>query len=439
MDWLTTYLWEVLLLYGEMAPYLVVGFVLAGLLHAFIPKKAVVKHLGKDSVSSAIKGAVLGVPMPLCSCGVVPTAIGLRKRGASRSATVAFLIATPQTGLDSMAVTYGFFGWTMAVFCAVSTFISGIVGGISVLLFGKKQAVEEKWEQDYIAKEDALVGEPKSKTFFEKLAGGMRFAFIELLGDIAFWLVIGLFIAGVISLAMPDDFLSGKLGTGLSGMLIMLAFGMPLYVCSSASVPIAAVLMTKGVSAGAAFVFLMTGPATNAATMMIIARVMGMRILLLYLGTLAILALSFGGLLDYLLGTTSLTITPVTLHDHGTISWVAWASMIFLSALILRHFVKSNMRRFSKNKSATADLTLEIEGMTCSHCVKTVSDSLKNVRGVDNVTITLENGRAEISGTDLEQNKLADAVRGVGYRVKGDEKKLVSLSSFQSSSKNESN
>lgn len=406
-------------LYLEMAPYLLLGFSLAGVLHAFVPRKAVGRHLGGENLISSFKAAVLGVPMPLCSCGVIPTGVGLRKRGASRAATVSFLISTPQTGVDSILVTYGFFGWAMAIFRPIAAFISGVLGGVAVMLV-KPGAREEEWMKHHLHSEDALAEADARRSLTDKLRMGYRFAFKELLGDIAFWLVIGILVAGVISTVVPDDFFAGNLGHGIGAMFVMMAFGLPLYVCSTASVPIAAVLMSKGISAGAAFVFLMTGPATNAATMLVIARALGGKVLGVYLASIAGFALLFGLGLDYLLANTALSVTmPEHLHEHGP-AWWQLASAAALGYFILRYYFFKLQRRFGAAPIAMSnEHQLLIEGMNCSHCVKNVKDSLEKVAGVTACEVNLEKGTATVQADNVERATLAAAVEGAGYRVKG--------------------
>jgi hypothetical protein len=420
MNLLLDFLRESVFLFAEMAPYLTLGFVLAGLMHAFVPRKAVAKHLGTESVASAVKGALVGVPLPLCSCGVIPTGIGMRKRGASRAATVSFLISTPQTGVDSMIVTYGFFGWLFAIFRPIAAFVSGIAGGIAVMMFGKDAAADEHWLELHKEQEDALQTQRENLSFGKKLIEGARFAFYDLLGDIALWLLIGIMVAGAISLAVPDDFFAESVGKGLPAMLLMMLFGLPLYVCSTASVPIAAVLMSKGISAGAAFVFLMVGPATNAATMVIVLRAMGKRVLAVYLGSIAILALLFGLGLDYFIASTGITVDPSMLHEHGIPGWLRWGSLALLSFFILRYFGRKLMKKFSPaaSGSATNSIELNVEGMNCSHCTKTVGDSLKSINGVNSVDVSLETGKVIINGEGVNKEELAKAVEGVGYKVK---------------------
>jgi uncharacterized membrane protein YraQ (UPF0718 family)/copper chaperone CopZ len=422
LELLKQFLLENVWILGQMAPYLSLGFVFAGLLYAFVPRQMVARHLGSETIGSVIRAAIIGVPLPLCSCGVVPTGIGLRRRGASRAAVVSFLISTPQTGLDSIAATYGFFGWVFAIFRPIAAFVSGIAGGIATLSLRTHSGQDEDWLRYQNQAEDALEQERNGHSFFQRFLGGMRYAFVDLLGDIALWLVIGLAVASLISMLIPDGFFTENLHSGFLQMLVMMAVGIPLYVCSTASIPIAAVLMAKGISAGAAFVFLMTGPATNAATLIIIARVMGRRVLTMYLGSIALLALCFGLGLDFLTAHTGLTVTSMVMeHDHHMLPGViTWGTALLLSFFLLSHFYTSLKHRYMRMTMAVDDngLDLIVEGMNCTHCVRTVTESLKNVPGVNTVNVTLENGLAHVEGDNLDRDTLAKAVIGVGYKIR---------------------
>lgn len=412
------YFKETWVLYLEMAPYLVFGFALAGLLHAFVSRKAIARHLGGESFSAVLKAALIGVPLPLCSCGVVPTAIGLRKRGASRAATVSFLISTPQTGVDSILVTYGFFGWVMAIYRPIAEFVSGIVGGM-LTMFVKPDPKEELWVKQENEREDALAVKNESLPFGQKLVSAYRFAFFELLGDIALWLVLGILAAGLISAIVPDDYFAGTLGGGIGTMLLMMLIGLPMYVCSTASVPIAAVLMTKGISAGAAFVFLMSGPATNIASMAVIWRALGGKILAVFLLSIGGFALLFGLGLDYLTTVTPLSVEPLCHVDGMQPGILGWIATGLLTVHLGHYFFKKIKRRFAAAPLAMKnEMNLQIEGMSCSHCVKNVKDSLERVAGVTSADVSLEKGLAVVKAENVDPALLAAAVEGAGYKVK---------------------
>lgn len=272
---------------GKMSPYLLFGFAVAGAMRVLIPTSFVQKHLGGKGIWPIIKSSLFGVPLPLCSCGVIPVAMSLRKRGASKGATVAFLLSTPQTGVDSIFVTYSLLGLVFTIFRPVIALITGVIGGVAVDLFDKKtEIITESADNDDSAEQK------------NKFLTGMRHGFFVLPRDIGTAMLIGLLIAAFISVIVPDDFFAEKIGTGFGAMILMMLMGIPVYVCATASVPIAAAMIAKGLTPGAAFVFLMTGPATNAATFVTIWKILGSRTAIIYVLSVAVCALSAGFLLD---------------------------------------------------------------------------------------------------------------------------------------------
>lgn len=293
----------------EMAPYLLFGFLVAGLLSVFISPEIVERHLGGRGMWPVVKASFLGVPLPLCSCGVIPVAASLRRHGASRGATTAFLLSTPQTGVDSILVTYSLLGGVFTILRPVAAFITGLVGGWLVDAAGHENDKDAGRSPPCTDACCAPVAEQA-----HKLWRALHYGFVTLPRDIGKALMAGLIISGVIAAFVPDDFFAGAFGTGLIGMLIMMAIGIPLYVCATGSVPVAAALMLKGVSPGAALVFLMTGPATNAATLAIIWNVLGKKTAVIYILTLAVCALAFGLLLDYVIQPAG---SAVLVHHGG--------------------------------------------------------------------------------------------------------------------------
>ncbi|HAK96659.1 MAG TPA: hypothetical protein DCM87_17120 [Planctomycetes bacterium] len=288
-------LWQVL---GEMAPYLLFGFLAAGVLAVAIPPEAVERHLGGRGLWPAVKAAVFGIPLPLCSCAVIPVTASLMRHGASRSASIAFLLSTPQTGIDSILVTLSLLGPAFAIFRPIAAFVIGVAGGGLVALLDKEPAAAQAAAPAGCECHAA----PCCREHRPNAAARVfSYGFVTLPRDIALPLLVGLAISGVIAIAVPADFFAGSLGTGATGMLLMMVLGLPLYVCATASVPIAAVLIAKGVSPGAALVFLMTGPATNAATIATVWKLMGRRTAGIYLGTVAVSALACGVLLDWII------------------------------------------------------------------------------------------------------------------------------------------
>ncbi len=318
---------------GEMSPYLLFGFFVAGLLSVFVSQKMVERHLGGRGFLPVLKATLFGIPLPLCSCGVIPVSMSLHKHGASKGATISFLLSTPQTGVDSILVTYSLLGPVFALFRPLAALVTGLVGGLLVNLFGQSpedggmrmanggQRTEDgvaSNPQSAIMSPPAATGgrNPQSKvsppaqaeekcccchhttTPMHKLLNGLKYGFVSLPRDIGKPLLLGLVIAALIATVVPDDFFAARLGRGLPAMLVMMLIGIPMYVCASASVPVAAALILKGLSPGAALVFLITGPGSNAAGLSTIWNTLGRRTAVIYLLTVAGCALAAGVALD---------------------------------------------------------------------------------------------------------------------------------------------
>lgn len=293
--------WGVLI---DMAPYLLFGFFMAGVLSIFISPDLVERHLGGKTLWSTFKAALFGVPLPLCSCGVIPVAASLRRHGASRGATTAFLLSTPQTGVDSILVTFSLLGPVFAIFRPIAALVGGILGGTLINIF------EHESEQPIPPEKIKCSAECcSSTTKTNRIRSVFSYGFITLPRDIARSLIIGLILAGIISAVIPDNYFMGIFGTGILSMVVMMLCGIPLYVCATASVPIAVALISKGISPGAAWVFLTTGPATNAATIATIWHLLGRKSALLYL--LSVVIMSFGGgiLLNYLFASAGISLS----------------------------------------------------------------------------------------------------------------------------------
>ncbi len=276
---------------AEMSPYLLFGFFVAGLLSVWVSQRLVERHLGGRGLWPLLKASVLGIPLPLCSCGVIPVSMSLHKHGASKGSTIAFLLSTPQTGVDSIFVTFSLLGPVFAIFRPAAALITGLVGGTLVDVFGQDG---NKQEHPPAKCTDECCSEKTSR--FRK---GLKYGFVTLPRDIGKAMLIGLVVAAFISALVPDGYFAEKLGTGIFPLIAMMFLGIPVYVCATASVPIAAALIMKGLTPGAALVFLMTGPATNAASFATIWKVLGKTTAILYLVTVAGCALMSGVLLDY--------------------------------------------------------------------------------------------------------------------------------------------
>lgn len=293
-----TFLNNLVDVYIDMAPYMVLGLLFVGLLHTFVPRERLLQLLGRNSAGSVIKAALIGVPLPLCSCGVVPTAIELKKDGASNGAVLSFLTSTPQTGIDSIIATWGMMGPFMAIYRAIASFLSGILTGLTANRFSKKEPVitEAPTCSCHSDDHEKFTGRPPLREIFTYPFGGF-------MDELAVHFIIGVVVAAAITTLIPDDFfLQYGLGTGLPSLLLMLVIGIPMYICSTSSIPVAAAFLLKGVSPGAAFVFLFAGPVTNAASLILLRSTLGKRLTALYVGCVTATALLFGGLCNWLVG-----------------------------------------------------------------------------------------------------------------------------------------
>ncbi len=279
---------------AEMSPYLLFGFFVAGVLSVLVSQRIVERHLGGRGIWPLVKASLFGVPLPLCSCGVIPVSMSLHKHGASKGSTISFLLSTPQTGIDSIFVTLSLLGPVFAVFRPLAAFLTGIIGGTFVDIFERKSKDEIQAPEKCT---DACCDTTGTRS---KITKGLKYGFVTLPRDIGKALMVGLIIAAVISALVPEGYFAGKLGPGFLQMVVMMVLGIPVYVCATASVPVAAVLISTGLSPGAALVFLMTGPATNAASFVTIWKVLGKVTAITYLATVAGCALLGGILLDYI-------------------------------------------------------------------------------------------------------------------------------------------
>ena len=292
----------------------------------YLSRDYVEAHLGGRGYLPAVKAAILGVPLPLCSCSVLPVAASLRKHGAGKGSTVAFLLSTPQTGVDSILVTYSLLGPVFAVVRPIAAFLSGVLGGwLTNILEGRGTGAEETLPS---CSESCCTGRDRRG----RLKRAMRHGFVTLPADLARPMLIGIALAGLISALVPVDFFSRWVGSGLAAMFVMMLLGIPLYVCATASVPIAAAFIAKGVSPGAALVFLMTGPATNAAAISTIWRILGGRTAVTYLGTVAATALASGFLLDLFLQGGGRDFMQAAHHELP--AWVGTLSALVLLAVL---------------------------------------------------------------------------------------------------------
>ena len=435
-----------------MSPYLLLGFGIAGLMHTFVPNRLYSRYLSGHNFRSVFYAAALGVPLPLCSCGVLPTAMSLRREGASKGATTSFLIATPQTGIDSIMATYSLMGLPFAIIRPLAALVTALLGGTLVNAFDRN-GKEELHTSAHVSE--------TPMTLKEKIIGALRYGYVDMMQDIGKWLVIGLIVAGLITVAVPDGFFATFAHRPLLGMLLVLACAVPMYLCATGSIPIAVALMLKGMTPGAALVLLMAGPAVNVASILVIRKVLGKRTLWLYLAAIVGGALAFALGIDYLLPrewfTESLATITAACHTHTP--WFNILCTIVLLALLVNALVRRFVRKpaseacgcggachgnedachedtckeegcCEKGTDATeevlplheekpAEQVFIVTGMHCNHCRNSVLRIVGNLPGVDSVEVDLPSGRMSISGT-ADKESIIQAVDALGFTAKAE-------------------
>ncbi|MFT5702332.1 MAG: uncharacterized membrane protein YraQ (UPF0718 family) [Desulforhopalus sp.] len=337
--------WDLL---QQASLYILFGLLVGGLLKVFLSPAYVASHLGSGRFSSVFKAALLGIPIPLCSCGVLPAAASLKRQGANNGATTAFLISTPESGVDSISITWALLDPIMTVARPVAAFLSAFVAGISVNMLNPPTSIENADADlscpiDNCCDGDECPPETHTKhhSSLEKLRVGIKYAATDLWGDIAGWFFIGIVVAGVITALVPEDMFSRYLGGGFSSMLLMLVFGIPLYICATASTPIAAAFILKGVSPGAALVFLLVGPATNVTSLTVLFGLIGKRATALYLLSISVVAVIGGLIVDLVYFSLGISAVAIVGQAADIIpEWLMMTSTLLLLALSVKPLFK---------------------------------------------------------------------------------------------------
>lgn len=338
-------IWEIFQL---LAPFMLIGLLLAGMLHVLIPRNMIQRLMGGKGLLSVITSAAIGIPLPICSCGIVPIAIELRRKGASKPSTMSFLITTPESGTDSILITWGLLGPFMAIARPIASFFSALLAGVFAIGLLRDRDENDSEKQDDTGCHNHCHGDLERDSFNneESYVGILQifkriwnYAFKEMADEIVFSLLVGLLLAGLIIVAFPDNLAMYGLSKGIIPMLIMLAVSVPLYMCASASTPIAAALIVKGISPGAAMVFLLAGPATNATTIVMLTKQFGGRFVRVYLSCIIAGALISGYVFDYLLILSGIHIVPtMSMDSHSIIGTFQWVSALLLIALMVWRF-----------------------------------------------------------------------------------------------------
>ena len=397
-----------------MAPYLLLGFLIAGVLHVFVPQRFYANYLSRSNKLSVVWAALLGVPLPLCSCGVIPTAIGLRNEKASKGAIASFLIATPQTGIDSILATFSLMGLGFAVIRPVAALVTGICGGLLV---------------NRLVREDDAKDESAASCQVERgnrLWRVLKYAYYDMLRDIGLRLLVGLVVAALIQVAVPDEFFLQFGSQPLLQMLVILVIAVPMYICSTGSIPVATALMMKGLSPGAALVMLMAGPAVNLASILVVNKAMGRRFTSVYLMTIVGFAVLFGLLLNAT-GSSLFALHSSLVAPHGDCCMSTSAQpspfklvcATVLTLLIIFALMMKLFSKFTAKKPLDPDVTVyRVEDMHCSHCEAAVVRAVEEVAGVEKAKASASANTLTVKGSATEEAVRA-AVEGIGYTFKG--------------------
>ena len=397
---------------NAMSPYLLLGFLIAGVLHVFVPKRFYVRYLSRDNKLSVLWAALLGVPLPLCSCGVIPTAVGLKNEGASKGAVASFLIATPQTGIDSILATFSLMGLGFAVVRPVAALVTGVCGGLLVNRFTSVDAAMTPSENNCTVEHG------------NRLWRVFKYAYFDMIQDIGLRLAIGLVVAALINVAVPDEFFLSFGKQPLLQMLVILIVAVPMYICSTGSIPVAAALMMKGLSPGAALVMLMAGPAVNIASILVVRKSMGSRFTWIYLLTIVCFSVLFGLLINALDINAIGVSEGCGMHSACCPSEAASPSvfqMICSSLLVLFIIIALTMKflsKFKKQEVVAGTMVYAVEGMHCNHCKAACEQAVGKVKGVDTCEATPAANTLVVTGTANESDIRA-AVEQAGFEFKG--------------------
>ena len=330
--------------------YVLIGILAAGLVEVFISRKLLTRHLGGRGFGPILWATLIGAPLPLCSCSVLPTAFALRKKGASRGATVSFLISTPETSFDSVAITWGLMGPVMAIVRPVAAVATALAAGLAEMVRSRHIADPEPEPEPEFNCPHCASGEGEHILKPRRWSRFWRFVAIGLGDEIGPTLALGLVLAGVIGAFVNKEFFEQYLGNHVVSMLVMLAVGLPLYVCATASTPMAAMLVLRGLNPGAALVFLLVGPATNLATVLTVGKMFGKLSAALYVGMIAAMSLAFGFALDALVGAWHVDMTKG--HVHGFVPhWVQMAGAVVLAVWLLVAVARWTRLKLARSKA----------------------------------------------------------------------------------------
>lgn len=397
-------------LWLAMAPYILLGMFFAGILHAYLGQGVISRHLGGKGFGSIVKATLFGIPLPICSCGVIPVAASLQREGASKSSVLSFLVSTPTTGVDSILATYSLLGPLFAIFRPLAAFINGITIGIFNRFLNPGKTMEEKKENGFHSLR-SLPTSFKVKEIF-------RYGFMELAEDIGKWLLIGVVIGGVLTVAIPEGLLTQHVSQPALHFIIILAVAIPLYVCATGSIPIAAALIGKGFTPGAALVFLIAGPATNTVTLSFVYSKLGRKAFIIYLIFIMLISLFTGWMFNLVWQGLGSDVNMVKPHGQAFSPTLTAIAGIILFLLIVKGLIPLKV---NKNKEVeNMKYELYVPDMTCNHCKMTIENALHKLPGVDGVHVNLETKMVGVDG-EVHIEDVKQGIRAAGYTAEGKE------------------
>ena len=456
---LEKFVWQLVTLFSEMAPFLLLGFLLAGILHVWVPNHLYVPKISKTNFKSVLWSALFGIPLPICSCGVIPTSIALRKEGASKGASVSFLISTPATGVDSILATYSLLGGPFAILRPVAAFVTAMLGGLftnvvtknepetGVAVVGETHEPHHEHEHcdcegDHCSCSQEGHDEHSKKSFVQKVRETLEYGFVNMIGDVSKWLIIGLLLGALIAAFVPDDFFLFLHEYPLLCMVVVLVLAMPMYTCATGSIPLALALVEKGITPGAALVLLMAGPATSIASMLVVGKAFGKRTLAAYLTSIALGALFFGFIIDtFFMDTFLASMLPhasAECHGHGALGVLDYICAGLFALLIIyakfahkgcgghdehhHHEGECHCNGHHHEHEEPVVVTYRVLGMSCSHCKACVEKATLRLDGVLSAEADVANKELRMQwhgDDDVDETALKNAVEEAGFEFGG--------------------
>ena len=463
MDAVIVFVQEFITLFSEMAPFLLLGFLLAGILHVWVPNHVYVPKISKSNFASVLWAALFGVPLPICSCGVIPTSIALRKEGASKGASVSFLISTPATGVDSILATYSLLGLPFAILRPVAAFATALVGGVFTNLATRGESenvdAQKKTVEFDDCDDDHHCGcgdkhcgcesrDVRQMTFGQKVAETFRYGLVNMVGDVSKWLMIGLLLGALISAFVPNELFFALREYPILCMLVVLVLAMPMYTCATGSIPLALALVAKGITPGAALVLLMAGPATSIASMLVVGKAFGKRTLAAYLFSIAFGAMFFGFIVDtFFMDTFLSAMLPqgaAECHGHGALGVFDYiCSGLLAFFMIYAKFVHKGCdghcgcgcgeshcccghdheehahHDHEEHRAEPKTKTYKVFGMNCSHCKACVEKAVFALDGVVFAVADVAKKELVVEGS-VDETALKTAIEDAGFEFGGE-------------------